>query len=291
MKKSIVCVACALLALLVTSCGKGKNELLLSGSGWNKMVIVDKKTKEITWEYPLQDGWECNSVAFVSGKKILFSYSKGARLISLDKETIWDIPVPEKAEMQTAKVLDNGNFLLAWGGFPATILEVTPKGEIVNKTEFELPTRNSHAQFRQVNINKKGNYMVPFMAGHEIREISPAGELLKTVKVPGNPFSIAPLENGNWVVACGDRSRFIELDFDNNEEISRTGKEDIEGVKLFFVAQIKPTAEGGLYICNWQGHGGEGSFPQLIELDANKKVIWSLNDNAKFGMISAMDAK
>jgi len=34
----------------------------------------------------------------------------------------------------TARVLPNGNYLLAWCGYPATIMEVNAKGEILSKT-------------------------------------------------------------------------------------------------------------------------------------------------------------
>ena len=64
---------------------------------------------------------------------------------------------------------------------------------------------------------------------------------------------------------------------------------DIEGAQLFFVAQLLPKRDGGLYICNWQGHDGEaakGHYPQLIEINGAGKMVWDLNDNATFGMIS-----
>ena len=66
---------------------------------------------------------------------------------------------------------------------------------------------------------------------------------------------------------------------------------DIEGVQLFFVAQLFPLQNGGLYICNWQGHdreAGKGKHPQLVEIDSEGKVVWQLNDKVKFGMISTI---
>lgn len=37
---------------------KSPQHLLLGGSGWNKIAIINKETKEIVWEYPLEKGWE-----------------------------------------------------------------------------------------------------------------------------------------------------------------------------------------------------------------------------------------
>ena len=105
----------------------------------------------------MEKGWECNSVAVTPDRNILFSYSKGAKLITRDHEEVWNISAPEGCEMQTARVLPNGNYLLAWCGYPATIMEVNAKGEILSKTDFDTHIEQPHAQFRQVNKNKQGN--------------------------------------------------------------------------------------------------------------------------------------
>lgn len=281
----------ALFCLAATSCQKTSDRLLLGGSGWNKIAIVNKETKAIEWEHPLEKGWECNSVAVAPDGNILFSYSKGAKLINQNHDEIWNIPAPEGSEMQTARILPDGNILLAWCGHPATVLEVNGKGEILSKTEFETGIDTPHAQFRQVNKNKQGNYMVPLFATSEVCEITPSGQLLRSVELEGTPFSVAALENGNYFVACGDGHSIIELNFETGEVVRKINANDIEGAQLFFVAQLLPKRDGGAYICNWQGHDGkaaEGHFPQLIETDASGKMIWELNDNATFGMISAI---
>ena len=38
------------LFLSLTSCRQEQVKLLLGGSGWNKIVIIDKATKQIEWE-------------------------------------------------------------------------------------------------------------------------------------------------------------------------------------------------------------------------------------------------
>ena len=151
----------ACLLLVCSACHEASHYLLLGGSGWDKIAIVNKNTKEIEWEHPLEKGWECNSVAVTPDRNILFSYSKGAKLITRDHEEVWNISAPEGCEMQTARVLPNGNYLLAWCGYPATIMEVNAKGEILSKTDFDTGIEQPHAQFRQVNKNKRGNYLVP----------------------------------------------------------------------------------------------------------------------------------
>ena len=62
----------------------------------------------------MEKGWECNSVAVTPDRNILFSYSKGAKLITRDHEEVWNISAPEGCEMQTARVLSNG--IIYWRG-------------------------------------------------------------------------------------------------------------------------------------------------------------------------------
>lgn len=265
--------------------------LLLGGSGWNKIVIVDKDTKEIVWEHPLKEGWECNSVAATQTGEILFSYSKGAKMITRDGQELWNIAAPAGCEMQTARILPDGNALIAWCGHPSTILEVNMKGEILSKTEFETGIEHPHSQFRQVNKNEKGNYLVPLFATSEVREIAPDGKLLNSVTLSGTPFSTASLDNGDYLVSCGDAHCFVQLDFNSGKIVRQVNANGIEGVQLFFVAQLYPLPNGGLYICNWQGHdrkAAQDKHPQLIETNAEGKVVWQLNDPIRFGMVSTI---
>ncbi len=280
----------AALSVLFFSFKNKSPKLLIGGSGWNKIAILDKETKKIEWEYPLEKGWECNSVAVTKQGDVLFSYSKGAKLITRDKKEIWNVTAPEGAEMQTAKVLPNGNYLLAWCGRPATILEVDKKGKTIRKTEYETGVEQVHAQFRQVSKNKKGNYLIPVFATSDVREVSPQGKLIKTVKVPGNPFSTVTLRNGNILVACGDAHQYIELDYEKEKIVRVVEEKQIEGAPLSFVAELFPVDGGGLFICNWQGHNREQAegTPKLIEVDKNGKMIWSLTGYQETGMISAI---
>ena len=63
-----------------------------------------------------------------------------------------------------------------------------------------------------------------------------------------------------------------------------------EEVKDKLVARMD---EGGcgLYVCNWQGHDKnavEANSPQVFEINDKGEVIWNLNDNERFGMISTI---
>ena len=52
MKNFILLVALFLVAPFAQ--GSSPQHLLVGGSGWNKIAIINKDTKEIVWEYPLE---------------------------------------------------------------------------------------------------------------------------------------------------------------------------------------------------------------------------------------------
>ena len=57
MMKKISIFLYFILFLISNTSGQNKTEkLLLGGSGWNKIVIIDKESKQIEWEHPLQEG-------------------------------------------------------------------------------------------------------------------------------------------------------------------------------------------------------------------------------------------
>lgn len=289
MKKVFTLICIVTLFLSLASCRQEQVKLLIGGSGWNKIAIIDKESKEIEWEYPLEKGWECNSVSCTDDGNILFSYKKGARLVSSDHAVLWDIVSPEGCEMQTADVLPDGNILLAWTGHPSVILEADAHGNILSRTEFETGITKPHSQFRQVSKNSKGNYLIPLMGGNSIYEVSPSGTIVNEISPCSNYFSVLRENDSVYWVSCGDKHKFIKINIETGEVLKEIEEDDINGVRLFFVAGLTKSENGGLYVCNWQGHNKEArkaSIPQLIEIDQSFDVVWSLNDNDRFGMIS-----
>lgn len=277
--------------LTVMAAGPQPVKLLMGGSGWNKIVIIDKHTKQVEWEHPLQRGWECNSVAATPDGNVLFSYSRGAKVVTRDHREVWNIDAPSGCEMQTARVLDNGNYLLAWNGHPAVIMEVDARGTVLSRTEYETGIKHPHSQFRQVCKADNGNYLIPLFATSEVREVTPGGQLVKTLKLEGTPFTLQRASRGVYWVGCGDGHTLVKINWKTGRILKRYAEYDVTGVRLFFVAGLHPARKKGLYVCNWQGHSAEAKqagSPQVLELDAKGRMVWSLNDSKRFGMISSV---
>lgn len=266
-------------------------KLLLGGSYWNKLVIIDAETQKIEWEHPLEPGWECNSADCNKKGEVLFSYRRGAKLIDRNHKQIWNIEAPKGCEMQTARTLPGGNSLIAWAGQPAVIMEISPKGDIVKRTEYSIDIKNPHGQFRQINRMPSGNYLIPIMDKGEVHEITPAGDLVKSIKVEGNPFSTLRAGKNTYWVACGDGHSLLKMNWKTGKALQRFGQNDIEGTKLFFVAELLHDGKGGLYICNWQGHdpnAAAAKSPLLLRINKKGQVVWKLRNDKNFGRISTV---
>lgn len=273
-------------AVCAVSAAKKTERLLVGGSGWNKVAVVDKATGRIEWEHEIGPGEECNDVQTTRKGNVLYAYNKGARLISYkDQSVIWDYKAPQGCEVHTASEMPDGTFMIAMCGHPARIVTLDKNGNQFDELTFETGIGGVHGQFRQIVRGKNGNYIVPLMGTGEVIELdAKTAEVRRRVKVGGSLFSVKELKNGRWLVSCGDSHRFVEVDPVTLERRTVTSRELSDGVKLLFVAEMQPCGNGNVLIANWPGHGRDKSQPRLMEVDPQGKVVWRLDATQENGV-------
>ncbi len=282
--KTALTVACLMCCVSLSA-----QQLLIGGSGWAKIAIIEKETREVLWEHPLEKGWECNNAVALKGGNILFSYKKGAKVITTDHKDVWDIKAPEGCEMQSVKLLSNGNCLIAWCGHPLTIMEVKAStGEILSKTEYDIGVQNAHGQMRQINKMDDGNYIVPIVSQTEIHIITPEGKLVRKINIEGKPFATEQIKGSRYLVAGGDSHLLCEVDMATGEMLKVIKEEDIKGSPLFFAGGIEWNKKS-FYLCSWQGHSKGKTGPKVLELDADLNVIWKVEtEDEGIGRVSSV---
>ena len=266
-----------------------QDKLLVAGSGNPNILLLDKQTGKVEWQHALEKGEECNAVALTQKGEILYSYKRGAKLVTWDHQVVWDYKTPDKTELQSATLLQNGGVLLGICGVPAQFIELDKKGKEVNKVTLNLEVERPHSQFRQIFQLRNSNYLIPVMAKQKVLEVNRKGKIIAEHQIEGKAFSSLELPDGNLLLPCGDNHCYIVIDRKTGEELKRVNALDIEGVALLFVGQILQLKNGNLLICNWYGHTKDATVdePQLIEIDKNGKVVWSLHDKKNVGKISA----
>lgn len=278
--------------LFAAACSENapKEKLLIAGSYWDSIAIVDKATKQIEWTYKLPENAECNSVDRLPNGNILFAYKNGARIINRNGETVWDYTdIPEHAEIHTAKVLSDSGHMIAVCGNPMLIIEFDAKGKQTKSLEYDLNVSDPHSQFRQVLKSRSGTYLIPVLADGSIREIDATAKLLKTYETGGIPFSVDELENGNLLISGGDGHFFAEIDRNSGNILKKTDANSVKNARMEFVAQIKRLPNGNTLVCDWLGHGKEASeTPQLFEVDPENHIVWSFENKTEVKYISAV---
>ena len=278
--------------LVATMLPAQENYLLVGGSGWNKIALIEKESAAVLWSHELGDGEECNAVAANSGGNVLYSYKQGAKLINLKHDVLWDYPSPAGTELFTATILPNGGFLLGYCGNPARLIELNAKGVVRHEIAFETGISQVHGQYRQAIKSKKGTYLVPLMGKAAVIELDKQGKELNPWSVKGNPFSVLERSNGNLIVGCGDARSYVEIDRRSGTMLHEVTNENIvtSGCELNFVAQIEALNNGHLLVCNWNGHLKKNQTiqPALLEIDTDNRVVWKLKENKEIGRISAV---
>jgi len=270
-------------------CGQ-TGKVFVSGCNWLQVALVDMQTKQIEWSCELQKGEDCENVSLTKNGNLLIAYGRGAKLINANREVIWDYAVEAGSELFSATQLPDGGFLLAYSGSPAKIVELDKKGRPRKTISFDTEVTHHHAQLRQVIKSKKGTYLIPVMGKGEVVELDKRGKEIFRFKVEGNPFSVLEMKNGNLLVSCGDAHSLIEVERHTGKQIRKTGQNDIDGIKLNFVAQVVELENSNKLICNWNGHakGKDAEQPTLIEIDKNNQLVWHLNEGNGIGKVSCV---
>ena len=294
MKKIILAVA-AVTMIGCSTAPKPTEKLLIAGSYWDSIAIIDKATQNVEWAMalPTESGRpECNTISLTKNGDILFSYKKGARLIDRNGLMIWDYKTKnDSAEMQTAVQLANGNFMVATCDNPLLIEELDMNGIPVKEVKYEINIPNPHAQFRVVSKAKNGNYLIPVITQSKVIEINDAGELVKEYACGEGtvPFSLIELDNGNLLVSCGDSHSLVEIDRATGEATTKLAQNDVDGAKFQFVAGAAMLPNGNIIATNWLGHvAPDCADLQIVEFDAAKNLVWSYRNRPFSVNVSAV---
>ncbi|BDD07421.1 beta-propeller domain-containing protein [Aureibacter tunicatorum] len=277
-----------LVMLLFYSCSSKSTEYLIAGSGFKKIVKIDR-SGNILWSHGLGHKQECNSVASIGDGKVLYAYKQGAKVINSNHQTLWEYQAPEGSEVQSAIMLANGNYLIGQCGNPSMIFEFDSEGKKLHEVSFDSGIKKAHAQFRRVEKTAHGTYLVGLLKSRRVLEIDEQGNIIKDFKVEAKPFSVEPLKNGNWLVSGGDLHNILEIDSRTGEPVLEIKDGELD-IPLRFVAQIIEKKNGNKLICNWGGHAkGQSKVAQLLEINPQQEIVWSFADSVEVGNISAVD--
>jgi len=279
-----------LIAAIICIClGACKSEkLAIAGSGWDDIAIIDKKTGIIEWRHALDAGDECNAIEVTPDGNVLFAYSKGAKLINRNHETVWDFKAAAGEEIHSASRLKDGSYMIGVCGEPARIVELDPAGKQIKEIKFRTLIFDVHNQFRQISRKNDGTYLIPLLEKQKILMLTSEGRNKGTAYVGSSAFSVKPLDDNYLLVSCGSASQFIKIDPANQQKQNVIVTNEIHGGVLRYVAEIFLYDNGNKLIANSNMFSNDKSQPLLIEINPDNQVVWSLPYNKEIKNITTV---
>ena len=226
-----------------------------------RLVEVDPKTNKVVWEY------DCAKSNGNDGKKL---------------------------EVHAFQRLPGGNTMIAESGV-SRIIEIDPDGKLVSQIKLQVKRPDAHRDTRLVRKLDGGNYLVCHEAEGAVREYDAQGKVVWEYAVPmfdrkpagghgpegyGNSvFGAVRLKNGNTLIATGNGHSVLEVT-PAGQIAWAIHQDDLPGITLAWVTTLQVLENGNIVIGNC--HAGKDN-PQLVEVDRDRKVVWTFRDFERFG--------
>lgn len=246
-----------------------KHSFLITGT---KTAIVSEDC-EIVWEVKAKsrDG------EVLANGNVLVAFAKEVKEFTKDQKVVFHYKLAaENKEISTATRLENGNTLIAEMGAKPRVLELSPEGKIVVEVPVKPETDNTHMQIRMARKLSNGNYLVPHLLAFAIKEYSPKGEIVRTIKTDlpelggrpkkNWPFTAILLEDGRIMANLTNGNKTVIFDkdgkvnwvFANDQCADPCGGQFLEN--------------GNIVACQYGSRGD--AMPDAIEINPKKEVVW-----------------
>lgn len=252
-----------------------KHSFLITGSTGTHWF--DEDTNEI-WTEPAysRDGYVLdNGNILIAEVKMVKEYAKGTH------DVIWtyELQAPN-TEIGTVSRLENGNTLTTELGPNPRLLEVTPDGKIAVEVKLQPETENFHMQTRMARKLPNGNYLVPHLYAFAVKEYTPVGEIVRTIRtdlpefggreVHNWPFTAILLDNGNIYVNLTHGNKVAEFAPDG-KLVWKVDEKDVPD--NFSDACGGQRLPNGNTMISAYGQK-DGAKPKMFEITRDKKVVW-----------------
>lgn len=240
------------------------------------------KDSKVEWKYPhgSRDGYAMpngNVLMALSHDNATGKYPGGA-IVEVDKDnkTVFDFKGAQ-AEVHSVQPLANGNIVMTEGGPKPKLMEITREGKVVVEFPLQCQVPNAHMQTRMARKLPNGNYLVPHLLDHAVKEYKPDGTIVAEFKTPLEPkdawpFTAIRLENGNTYINLTHSNTVEEVDKDGKVVWQLTNK-DLPAPLLNDPCGAQRLANGNTIICSY-GAGAPDAV-KAFEVTPEKKVVWT----------------
>ena len=240
-----------------------------------KTAIIGEDGKAV-WEYA---GGSRDGFVLPNGH-VLLAYSNRVEEVTPKSEVVFSYKLdPANKEIGTAQRLYNGNTLVTELGPSPRLLEVDPQGAIAAQITLQPETDNAHMQTRMARQLRSGNFLVPHLLAFAIKEYTPDGRIVRTIKTdldslggrPAEnwPFTAIRLDNGHTVVSLTHGNKVVEFDT-QGQVVWKVTNEDVGGL-FKDPCGSQRLANGNTVI----GSHGANTGISMVEVTPENKIVWT----------------
>lgn len=268
------------------------------GSDRGKVSLV-KQDGTVEWSFPLSS--EVHDLTLLpSGNILLITSRNTVEERTKEGKSIWKYTAKPKAgykgpiEIHATQRLANGDTMVSESG-NQRIVEVGQDGSIKKEIPLTIKNPHPHRDTRLVRKLETGNYLVCHEGDGTIREYDDTGKVVWShqLDLAGRPrsgghgpeghgtevYGAWRLKNGNTLVGAGNGNRVYEVT-PEGKTVWAVEQKDLPGITFAWITMVEILPNGNLIIGNC--HAGETN-PQLIEINRDKKVVWTFKDFKNFG--------
>lgn len=281
------------------SAAEPMRKFIAADSSKNRVAIIDEHGKT-EWEHKIGG---LHDLHVLPGGNVLLqtSWTEVAEINPANKEVVWRYDAMQRPENKGQRLeihafqrLPNGSTMVAESG-PGNVIEIAKDLKVVHSMKLNVRKPDAHRDTRLVRKLDNGNYLVCHEGDGLVREYDPSGKTVWEYAVPlfdrkpagghgvdafGNQaFSAIRLPNGNTLIGTGNGHSVLEVT-PAEQIIWSLHQNDLPGIQLAWVTSLQVLPSGNILINNC--HAGPDN-PQLIEVNREKKVVWSFKDFDRFG--------
>ena len=245
---------------------------------------------KVVWTYSIPSPEELGDCTMLSNGNIIFSRRLGASEVTPDKKIVWNYQAPPNTEIHTAYPIGKSRVLVMQNGTPPKLLVIRKAtGKIEKELTLQTDPGSIHGQFRHVRLTRANTFLVAHMNMGKVIEYDWSGKPIWSVDAP-SAWAAVRLKNGNTLIS-GNQHGYVREVNRKGETVWEVNKNDLQGITLYTVQEADRLANGDTVICNWSGSLPLESWAdtvQVVEVTADKKVVWALKDWQTLGPASSI---
>ncbi len=284
-----------MLACSNTGVAEDTSEITHSFLVCGQKTYIMGEDHQASWTYPdsTRDGYVLkngNLVLTLSKSK----KHKGGAVVEVtpkgEEALIWE---GTQAEVNSAQPTDSGTFVITEAGPNPRLLEVDRSGTVAVEFALGCQKENFHMQTRMARKLADGTYLAPHLLDFQVVNYDATGKTIRTwdTTVPGDakrenhtwPFTAIRHGDGHMLVCCTNGNRVVDFDA-TGKIVWELTNDDLPGPWLQDPCGGQVLPNGNFVITSYHAGQIDVKAPKLIEVNRDKKVVWTYTDGKPTGI-------